>query len=141
MVLDLNGNIVEANPAAEKIVGIPRNLMYGKPVRSILPDWPDISNIAGGEKELEMRRSVKTHGNWRYLNVRLSILRNWNRDPIGQLIIWRDITERKLVEDARQRARDEMFVLLNAISNAASHSISLEDFLSESVYQIIYPFQ
>ncbi len=141
MVLDLNGNIVEANPAVEKIVGIPRNLMYGKPVRSILPDWPDISNIAGGEKELEMRRSVKTHGNWRYLNVRLSILRNWNRDPIGQLIIWRDITERKLVEDARQRARDEMFVLLNAISNAASHSISLEDFLSESVYQIIYPFQ
>ena len=141
MVLDLDGNIVEANPAAEKIVGIPRNLMYGKSVRSILPDWPDISNIAGGEKELEMRRSVKTHGNWRYLNVRLSILRNWNRDPIGQLIIWRDITERKLVENARQRARDEMFVLLNAISNAASHSISLEDFLSESVYQIIYPFQ
>ena len=141
MVLDLNGNIVEANPAAEKIVGIPRNLMYGRSVRSILPDWPDISSIAGGEKELEMRRSVKTHGNWRYLNVRLTILRNWNRDPIGQLIIWRDITERKLVEDARQRARDEMFVLLNAISNAASHAISLEDFLSESVYQIIYPFQ
>ncbi|HSG46043.1 MAG TPA: histidine kinase N-terminal 7TM domain-containing protein [Anaerolineales bacterium] len=141
MVLDLNGNIVEANPAAEKIVGIPRNIMYGKSVRSILPDWPDISNIAGGEKELEMRRSVRTQGNWRYLNVRLSILRNWNRNPIGQLIVWRDITERKLVEDARQRARDEMFVLLNAISNAASHSISLEDFLSESVYQIIYPFQ
>jgi signal transduction histidine kinase len=34
-----------------------------------------------------------------------------------------------------------MFVLLNAISNAASHSINLDDFLSESVYQIIYPFQ
>lgn len=46
-----------------------------------------------------------------------------------------------MVEEARQRARDEMFVLLNAISNAASHSMTLDDFLSESIYQIIYPFQ
>ena len=141
MVLDLNSNIIDVNPAAEKIVGIPRQYLYGKPIRSILPDWPDISGIAGGGKELEMRRSVRTQGSWRYLNVRLSNLRTDNGEPFGQLIIWRDITERKQVEEARQRARDEMFVLLNAISNAASHSIKLDDFLSESVYQIIYPFQ
>jgi PAS domain S-box-containing protein len=141
MVLDLYGNIIDVNPAAEKIVGIPRHSLYGKPVQSILPDWPDISNIAGEGKELEMRRSVRTQDSWRYLNVRLSNLRGRSGALFGQLIVWRDITERKLVEDARQRARDEIFVLLNAISNAASHSISLEDFLSESVYQIIYPFQ
>ena len=141
MVLDLNSNIVDANPAAEKIVGIPRHRLYGKPVRSILPDWPDISNIVGGGKELEMRRSVRTQDSWRYLNVRLSNLLDYAGNPFGQLIIWRDITDRKLVEEARQRARDEMFVLLNAISNAASHSIMLDDFLSESIYQIIYPFQ
>jgi PAS domain S-box-containing protein len=141
MVLDLNSNIVEVNPAAEKIVGIPRHRLYGKPVRSILPDWPDISNIVGGGKELEMRRSIRTRDSWRYLNVRLSNLLDHTGQPFGQLIIWRDITDRKLVEEARQRARDEMFVLLNAISNAASHSIMLDDFLSESIYQIIYPFQ
>lgn len=141
MVLDLNSNIIDVNPAAEKIVGIPHHFLYGRPIRSILPDWPDISNIAGEGKELEMRRSVRTLDSWRYLNVRLSNLRDRDGVVFGQLIIWRDITERKLVEDARQRARDEIFVLLNAISNAASHSITLEDFLSESVYQIIYPFQ
>ena len=75
------------------------------------------------------------------MNVRLSNLLSHTGQPFGQLIIWRDITDRKLVEEARQRARDEMFVLLNAISNAASHSIKLDDFLSESIYQIIYPFQ
>ena len=141
MVLDLNSNIVDVNPAAEKIVGIPRHRLYGKPVRSILPDWPDISNIVGGGKELEMRRSVRSQDSWRYLNVRLSNLLDHTGQPFGQLIIWRDITDRKMVEEARQRARDEMFVLLNAISNAASHSIMLDDFLSESIYQIIYPFQ
>lgn len=141
MVLDLSNNIIDVNPAAEKIVGVPRHLLYGRPIRSILPDWPDISNIAGEGKELEMRRSVRSLGSWRYLNVRLSILRDQQGSPFGQLINWRDITERKLAEEARQRARDEMFVLLNAISNAASHSIKLDDFLSESVYQLIYPFR
>jgi len=141
MVLDMNSNIIDVNPAAEKIVGISRQLLYGRPVRSILPDWPDISNIVGGGKELEMRRSVRTQNSWRYLNVRLSNLMDNTGQSFGQLIIWRDITDRKKVEEARQRARDEMFVLLNAISNAASHSMTLDDFLTESIYQIIYPFQ
>jgi len=141
MLLDMNGNVIDVNPAAEKIVGITRQRLYGKPVRLILPDWPDISNIAGGRKEMEMRRSVRTQESWRYLNVRLSNLSDDNGVSYGQLIIWRDITDRKLVEEARQQARDEMFVLLNAISNAASHSMTLDDFLSESIYQIIYPFQ
>jgi hypothetical protein len=51
------------------------------------------------------------------------------------------MTERKLTEDSRQRARDEMFVLLNAISSAASNTLSLDDFLLESIYHIIYPFR
>jgi PAS domain S-box-containing protein len=141
MVLDLNNNIVDVNPAAEKIVGISRQYLYGKPVRSILPDWPDISHDIGGGKELEMRRSIRSQGNWRYLNVRLSNLKDNAGESLGQLIIWRDITERRLAEEARRRARDEMFVLINAISNAASHSIKLDDFLSESIYQLIYAFQ
>ena len=34
-----------------------------------------------------------------------------------------------------------MFVLLNAISSAASNTLSLDDFLLESIYHIIYPFR
>ena len=34
-----------------------------------------------------------------------------------------------------------MFVLINAISSAASNTLNLEDFLLESIYHIIYPFR
>jgi ABC-type microcin C transport system duplicated ATPase subunit YejF len=44
-------------------------------------------------------------------------------------------------EEARQRARDEMFVLLHAISGAASRALNLDDFLAESIYRIVYSFQ
>ena len=141
MVLDLQNVVIDVNPAIERIIGMPRQNLFGKPIGLVLPDWPTVSNTASEGKELEMRRSVRALGTWRYLNVRLSILRDSHARPFGQLIIWRDITDRKMAEEARQRARDEMFVLLNAISNAASHSIKLDDFLSESVYQLIYPFQ
>lgn len=141
MVLDLQNNIIDLNPAAEKILGLSRQVIYGKPVRAVLPDWIDVSNATDSGKELEMRRSFKSQDSWMYLNVRLSSLKDRWGEPFGQLIVWRDITERKIAENARQRARDEMFVLLNAISNAASHSMSLDDFLSDVTYQIISPFE
>jgi signal transduction histidine kinase len=57
------------------------------------------------------------------------------------LVVWRDITDGKLANDARQRARDEMFVLTTEISSAASSTLNLDDFLLESIYHIIYPFR
>ena len=88
-----------------------------------------------------MKRSFRTQeGGWRYLNIRISPLVNDHKDPFGHLVVWRDITERRMADDARQRARDEMFVLLSAISSEASQAESLEEFLTESIYQFIYPF-
>lgn len=140
MVLDSESNIIDLNPAAERMIGLSRGKVYGLPITSILSEWPNLIKFPEGVKELEMKRSVRTQEGWRYLNIRISPL--WNHDSLfGHLIVWRDITERRLAEDARQRARDEMFVLLNAISSAASHAMKLEDFLSESIYQIIYPFR
>jgi len=74
------------------------------------------------------------------LNLRISQLIDKNSLPFGHLVVWRDITGRKLADVIHQRARDELFVLLNAISSLASRSMSLEDFLSESSYQILYSF-
>ena len=75
-------------------------------------------------QEVEMKRSIQLEEGWRYLNIRISPLTDRSRNPFGRLTLWRDMTERKLTEDSRQRARDEMFVLLNAISSAASNTLS-----------------
>ncbi|MGE5250362.1 MAG: ATP-binding protein, partial [Bacteroidota bacterium] len=141
VVLNADRMIVDTNPAAERMIGIPREKAYGQPLSAILGDLPNMGNIFEGARELEMKRSIKSQEGWRYLNIRLSGLADDHNGKFGHLIVWRDITERRLAEDARQRARDEMFVLLNAISSEASQAMSLEDFLAESIYQIIYPFQ
>jgi len=141
IILDTQNIIVDINPAAERIIGLSREKAYGQPIASVFNDLPNLGKTFDDVQELEMKRSIRSQEKWRYLNIRISSLKDQHNQPFGRLIIWRDITERRLAEDARQRARDEMFVLLNAISNAASHAINLDEFLSESIYQIIIPFR
>lgn len=140
MVVDRQDKVIDLNSSAEKMIGISRELIYGLPVNQILSEWSKVLQSSDGVKEMEVRRIVKAQNDWRYLNIRISQLIDKNNLQFGHLIVWRDITGRKLADDARQRARDELFVLLNAISSLASRSMNLEDFLSESSYQLVYSF-
>ncbi len=141
MVLDLQDRIVDLNPAVEELLGLPRERIFGQPAESILSDWPNLMKRSGESRELDIKGSVNTPHGWRYLNIRLSPLTDRKGDLLGQVIVWRDMTERRRADEARQRARDEMFVLLHAISGAASRALNLDDFLAESIYQIVYSFQ
>lgn len=141
MVLDPRNIIVDINPAAERMTGVSRDKAYGQSIHSILGDTTPLGSTFDEVQDLEMKRSFKSQeGSWRYFNIRISPLSNSAREHFGRLVVWRDITERRLAEDARQRARDEMFVLLSAISSEASQAENLEDFLTETIYQIISPF-
>jgi PAS domain S-box-containing protein len=141
IVLDANNTILDMNSAAERFSGFTRQQIYGQPISSVLGDLDKLGLNFNSSQEVEMKRSIQLEEGWRYLNIRISPLTDRSRNPFGWLTLWRDMTERKLTEDSRQRARDEMFVLLNAISSAASNTLSLDDFLLESIYHIIYPFK
>lgn len=141
MVVDNKDRVIDLNGAAEDLIGLSHEKIYGEPITQILTDWPNLLSSSKGNKEIEMRRSVKSKNDWRYLNIRISKLTDQNNADFGHLILWRDVTGRKLATEARQRARDELFVLMNAVSNAASRSVKVDDFLSESSYQIVYSFR
>jgi len=141
IVLDVNDTVVDMNPAAERMTGYARDQVYGQPISSLLGDLSNLGLTLSASQEVEMKRSIRLEEGWRYLNIRISTLMDRERTPFGRLTLWRDMTERKLTDDSRQRARDEMFVLINAISSAASNTLNTEEFLLESIYHIIYPFR
>jgi PAS domain S-box-containing protein len=141
MVLNPENLVVDINPAAERMAGLTRDTAIGQPIASVLGDLPNLGLKFNGSQDSEVRRSIKSEAGWRYLNIRTSHLTDHAGKQFGRLLIWRDITDRRLADDARQRARDEMFVLINAISSAASNSLNLEEFLLETIYHIIYPFR
>lgn len=140
VVLDSQNRVVDLNPAAERVIGLPSDKIFGQPAENILADWPNVAEQLGNMRDSEIKGSVVLQEGRRYLNLRLSPLIDPKGNTFGRLIIWRDVTERRTAEEARQRARDEMFVLLHAISGAASRAVNLEDFLAEASYQLLYTF-
>jgi PAS domain S-box-containing protein len=141
IVLDVHDTIMDMNSAAERMTGYSRADVFGQPVSSLLGDLSNLGLSLGESREVELKRSIQLEEGWRSLSIRISTLMDSERTPMGRLTLWRDMTETKQSEDARQRARDEMFVLLNAISSAASNTLSTEDFLLEAIYHFIYPFR
>jgi PAS domain S-box-containing protein len=140
MVLDLNNRIVDLNPAAEALVRVSREQAFGKPAEDILQNWPKLDQEPS-VREVEIKGSVRLRGEMRYLSVRILPLIRPPENLVGKVVLWRDITERRMSDNARQRARDEMFVLLHSISGSAFRTLSLNDFLAETSSQIMYSFQ
>ena len=141
MILDTQNRIVDLNPAAEALTGSNREKIYGQSAEEILKNWPNLDQNRASTREVEVEGRISLNGELRYLNVRISPLDDQNNQNIGKVILWRDITHRKRSTEARLRAREEMFMLLHSISGAASRSMNLNDFLEESIYQIVYSFR
>jgi PAS domain S-box-containing protein len=138
MMLDMRNRIVDLNPAAESVIGLPREKVFGQPAENVLTDWTNIINKSDSSKELDVRGRITLQNMCRYLNLRISPLIDLRGNQFGRLVVWRDITDSKRVEEARQLARDEMFMLLHSISNAAGRAANIEEFLEDTIYQIVY---
>lgn len=140
VVLDMQNRIVDFNPAAEVLIGLARNKIYGQSAENILSDWQNVIKRDRSIKELVINKSVKNREGWRYLNIVNSPLTDQSGHFIGQVLVLRDITEHKMAEEARHQAHAKLLNLLRAISSTASQTLNLEDFLTESIQQLVYSF-
>jgi PAS domain S-box-containing protein len=140
MVLDLNNRIVDLNPAAETLLGVTREETFGKPAEDFLQNWLKLDQEPS-MRETELRGSVNVNGELRYLSVRILPLVHRTGQQVGKVVLWRDIAERRRADNSRQVARDEMFVLLHSISDTAFRTVNQNDFLTESISQVVYAFR
>jgi PAS domain S-box-containing protein len=139
MVLDLKNRIVDLNPAAETLLGVTSEETFGKPAEDFLQNWLKLDQEPS-VREPELKASVKVNGELHYLSVRILPLVHPPEQQVGKVILWRDMTDRRRVDNARQLARDEMFVLLHSISDTAFQTVNQNAFLTETISQVVYAF-
>lgn len=135
IILNNQDKILDLNPAAEELIGIPSQKVYGNSVETILTNWNSISS-PGDAKEKEFRGSINLNQQWHHISVRI----NKFDDERGKVIFLRDIPDRKDTNEVRQQAREEMFNLLRSFFKSANTSQSTNDFFRDVLFQIAYTF-
>lgn len=105
LVLDAQNRIVDINPAAQRLIGAAA-LPVGQHVEKVLEAWSDASAnsvqalIAHYRDAPEARAEVTVEGDTpRHFDLRISPLYDRHGRFSGRLIVWRDITELKQVQE------------------------------------------
>jgi PAS domain S-box-containing protein len=142
LVLDPDGRVLDANPAAGRLAGRPLTEVVGKPVGQLLPTWSQTVTAAmdaGAEpptpEGAPVTREVNRDG--RIYELAISALPERQRQPGGHLVVARDITERRQVEErlcaalnAELVAADRLAVALERERAAAEHLRTLDELKS-----------
>jgi len=135
IIINNEDKILDLNPAAEQLIGIPTHQAYGDSVEKYLINWNSISG-SNDAKEKEFRGSINLNKQWHQFDVRINKL----DDERGKVIILRDITAQRSTDEIRQHAREEMFNLLRSLFTSANTSQSSNDFFRDVLFQIAYTF-
>ena len=127
LVLDKNGLILELNRAAEHILGLPPVSLIGKNAAAL--DHPAFTPLKGAAVSETIRQEIQlgTVGDPRWYDMRITRIHTSNGEFAGQMIIWHDITDHKLVENELRHAatHDPLTGLYNRMYfDEAFHRIS-----------------
>jgi PAS domain S-box-containing protein len=106
LVLDAENRIVDINPVAEGIINPTASEIIGQPAEQVLSQWPDLIELYRSVPETHTEISVGEGVVRAYFDLRISPLRDWRNRLTGRLIVFRDVTKRKEMEKALQKAKE-----------------------------------
>lgn len=93
LILDDRGRIASMNAAAERILGVSTDRSIGQSVHQVCPAFPKAGLSESEATELELSQSAE--GRTQYCTVTVSPLTDWRGVTVGQLLLLRDVTDKR----------------------------------------------
>ena len=103
IVLDLEANILDINPAAREIINLPDEEIIGQPAGEVLSAWPDLVELFGDVARAETQISLADGDTERYFNIRISPVHDRRGDLTGRTVLLQDITDNRLAQEQLRR--------------------------------------
>ncbi len=116
VVLDRNARVVDINPAAARMIGLPAREVLGQPMIEVLAPWPDLIERFRGVSEGEADFSVGQGELIRHYQVRFALLTDSRGNQIGRLISLRELD--KVVSVAHFPEREPLTRPLREVAQA-----------------------
>jgi PAS domain S-box-containing protein len=112
IVVDGSQRIAELNPAASKLLAVDIADALGQPAAGVLGKHPILLRQCAGHSESQEEVRLITTGGKRHFDLRSADLEHRGGSPVARLLVLRDITERKRVEEELRKYRGDLEVLV-----------------------------
>ena len=99
-VLDEQNRVTDVNPSALEVLGLSQGKIIGQPARVVFAPWKDLMERFANETEMRTEISVGEGEAKTYYDLQLSTLRDQANNPVGRLIVLREITQLKKTQQA-----------------------------------------
>jgi PAS domain S-box-containing protein len=107
-VLDMQNRILDVNPTAVFLTNYPTaDDIIGQNIQAILFDHPELIETLQTTTETQSEISLGVQGQEHWYDVRISPLQDGRQELRGHLLVLRDITERKQIEQELVHTRDQ----------------------------------
>jgi diguanylate cyclase (GGDEF)-like protein/PAS domain S-box-containing protein len=121
IVLDAQKRVVDANPAAHRLLGLDGSRIIGRRAEELLATHPELDGLL---QTNDAKTETHTGANGQSLDLRSVLLSDRNENFNGRLIMVRDISERVRVEQALRGANRDL-------ENQVAENKELQDQLRE----------
>jgi PAS domain S-box-containing protein/putative nucleotidyltransferase with HDIG domain len=108
VVLDVNGRVVDANPAALFALNRKSAQVIGQPAEDVFAGWPELLKRYNEIENITTEASVETFGKRIYYEIKSTILEDSQQKYIGRVFVSRDITERVELQSRLQKINEEL---------------------------------
>ncbi|MCB9420964.1 MAG: PAS domain S-box protein [Ardenticatenaceae bacterium] len=123
VVLDERSRLIDVNPAAEAIIGQPAAAVIGKDAAQVFRFQPQLLRCLTTTTEKQVETAVTHNGSAHYYDLNVSPLHDYRNRVSGRVLVWREITGRKRVEEALRQTNQELEAR-NADLDAFSHMVA-----------------
>ncbi len=114
VVLDLQGRVVDCNPAARRLLSQPAGSLIGRTVHEILTSRQDL--IVRYHETADVHAEMQL--NDRICDIRISALRDRYGQASGRLMVLRDITASRRAEEALRHSQAQLSGVINTAQDA-----------------------
>ena len=115
MVLGAQGHIVDINPAAQDVLNCRASEVIGQPFSEVTTIAANLIGRYRDAASVHTEVTLQQAGEPRSFDLRISPLYDSNRRYVGRLIVFRDITERKLASQRIQESLAQLSTLVDSL--------------------------
>ncbi len=152
IILDMRNRIVNANPAAQQMLGLPASEIIDHHAHEVLASQTDILDVYEHTVNIREEITIGSAPQMRHYELSISPLTDRHDKILGRAVILHDISDRKKAENAMATARDQALESSRVKSEflaRVSHELrtplgvirGYADLLSEPVYGTLSELQ